>query len=78
MSGLHAGGLGGFSVLYRQDVGSPSGTGDRVCHLTQGQSSLSDEAKKFKASGNGDPSHNAHGCWRQTQVNAANGSPVRR
>lgn len=45
---------------------SPAAPGKDVCHLTQGQRSLSDEGKKCKASGNRDPSHKSGECWLQT------------
>ena len=55
------------AVLRRQDVCVPSSTGEGFVPSHPGtESSLSDEAKNFKASGNGNPSHKADGCWLQT------------
>lgn len=54
------------AVLCRQDVCIPSGTGEGCVPSHPGtESSLSDEAKKFKASGNGDSPHKADGRWLQ-------------
>lgn len=54
------------AVLRRQDVCIPRGTREGCVPSHPGtETSLRDEAKKFKASGNGDPPPKAGGRWLQ-------------
>lgn len=60
-------GLGGCSRAVQAGRLQPHGTGGRCVPSHPGtQASLRDEAKTFKASGNGDPPHKADGRWLQT------------